>query len=122
MLGKSLSAHEPRLLKDWDYKKNEDDPNVIKPFSKKKIFWICHLDSRHKWSSTLSNRVGLYKRKGQYSKKRNVGCPFCNPSSTPNPWEENNLLYKIKIVTKYFITSSELILTPSSREITRHST
>ena len=96
MIGKSLADHEPRLLKDWDYKKNKDDPNTIKPFSKKKIFWSCHLDSRHKWSSTLSNRVSLYQRKGQYSNKRNVGCPFCNPSSTPNPWEENNLLYKIK--------------------------
>ena len=35
MIGKSLADHEPRLLKDWDYKKNKDDPNTIKPFSKK---------------------------------------------------------------------------------------
>ena len=93
---KNLSNFEPRLLRDWDYKNNDADPEKIKPFSKKRINWICHLDNRHKWTATLANRVGLYQRKGQYNKKRNVGCPFCNPSSTANPWEENNLLYKIK--------------------------
>ena len=92
----SLAKFEPKLIKDWDFKRNKANPKIIKPYSKKKIYWQCHLDNRHKWQSVLANRVSLYKRKGQYLNNKNVGCPYCNPGSTSLAWEGYNLLKKIE--------------------------
>jgi hypothetical protein len=55
---------KPEAAKEWDYEQNGNlRPEMFKPFSSKKVFWICK--KGHKWEARISNRsIGC-------------GCPFC---------------------------------------------
>lgn len=54
-----------RLLKEYDFSKNNEDLNKLTVASKKKIFWKC--EHEHKWSAIISNRY-----------YHNNGCPYCS--------------------------------------------
>ena len=62
---------QPDLLKEWDYKKNQNvDPSTLRIGSTKKVGWVCSLCG-HNWSATVNNRA-----------RRNQGCPRCRKSKT----------------------------------------
>lgn len=52
----SLAQNHPELLDEWDYDKNELDPNLVTSRSGKPAFWICKTCG-HKWCTVISNRT-----------------------------------------------------------------
>lgn len=64
--GKKYLSDNAQLMKEWNWKKNNDlgiKPEEITFGSVKKIWWLC--DKIHEWQATPNNRS-----KGQ-------GCPYC---------------------------------------------
>lgn len=60
----NLAATNPDIVSEWHYEKNGDlHPNIIRPQSNKKIWWICK--DGHEWQATPSSRSG------------GSGCPYC---------------------------------------------
>ena len=60
-----LATTNPELLKEWDYKKNNNlniYPNQVFRGSNKKVWWKC--EKGHEWESSISNRLSR-------------GCPIC---------------------------------------------
>lgn len=51
------------LLGEWDYSKNEKEPNEYCRSSGKNVYWLC--DKGHSWKSRIADRV------------RGNGCPYC---------------------------------------------
>ena len=51
------------LLQEWDFSKNEKEPNEYGKSSQKNVFWICK--EGHSWSARIADRV------------RGNGCPYC---------------------------------------------
>lgn len=82
----SLAYLNPELAKEWDYEKNNTTPNLVKPGSNKKVWWICSVDSRHKWNAVIGSRTGI----------KPTGCPCC---SGKKAWDENNLLVHNPLLT-----------------------
>lgn len=91
-----LATTNPELLKEWNYKKNDElkiYPNKVFKGSNKKVWWKC--SKGHEWESSISNRLSR-------------GCPVCtnrkivkgiNDITTTNPevlkkwnYEKNNEL------------------------------
>lgn len=64
----NLLANYPKLMEEWDYDKNTEDPILLTKSSRKKVWWVCkHNDCGcHKWQSTIYNRT-----------LGNRNCPFC---------------------------------------------
>lgn len=60
----SLSAHNPELLSEWDYEKNNISPDEITYGSHTKVWWKCK--NGHSWFISVNHRA---------SKGR--GCPYC---------------------------------------------
>ena len=58
-----LETLYPNLLKEWNYKKNENLPSTYLAKSNKKVWWKCKFG--HEWEASIVNRV----------KGRN--CPIC---------------------------------------------
>lgn len=61
----------PKLCKEWDYDKNDKNPNCFTPKSYQKAFWICNdLEKNfcgcHKWDAKIYHRTD------------GSGCPYCN--------------------------------------------
>ncbi|MFE4029112.1 zinc-ribbon domain-containing protein [Priestia sp. YIM B13551] len=75
----SLAYLEPEVAKEWDYEKNTLTPELVKPGTNKKVWWICSIDNRHKWDAVINSRTG----------ENGNGCPYCGGRKA---WEENNLL------------------------------
>ena len=63
--GTSFAIKFPHLLSEWDYDKNDIDPNEIAPYSNYKVFWRCK--HNHSWDATIDNRT-----------LNDSGCPFCS--------------------------------------------
>ena len=64
----SLADHNPELLKEWDYEKNNElglTPETTSYGSAKKVWWKC--DKGHEWNAPIDRRT--------ISK---AGCPFCS--------------------------------------------
>ena len=60
-----LSITNPKLSKEWNYKKNKNlTPKNIIGGSKRKVWWIC--EKGHEWKATVHNR------------NNGSGCPYCN--------------------------------------------
>lgn len=63
----SLSAHNPKLLDEWDYDKNGDiSPTTISYGSNKKVWWLCPLG--HSYKASVAHRTDL---------KSPTSCPIC---------------------------------------------
>lgn len=62
--GGYASEHED-IMRDWDWKGNEDDPHTITCGSSKMEHWMC-ASCGHKWKASVYARVKLHR-----------GCPSC---------------------------------------------
>lgn len=62
----SIADLYPKLLEEWDYKKNEGlNPKMFKPSSSLKVWWKCQ-DCGHEWKTGIGHRA-----------KGKTGCPVC---------------------------------------------
>ena len=66
----NLLFYNPELCEEWDYSKNDKQPEEYTPNSNKKVYWICK-KCGYEWASQISNRSRL---------KNGCGCPQCNNS------------------------------------------
>lgn len=60
----SIISRKPELKSEWDYEKNETDPETVGPKSQIKFWWKC--SDGHSWLSTPSTRWS------------GSGCPVCS--------------------------------------------
>ena len=61
----NLQIINPKLSKEWNYKKNGDiTPTDVTSKSSKNVWWICN--KKHEWKSPISDR------------SRGDGCPYCS--------------------------------------------
>lgn len=97
----SLGFLYPNLLKEWDYSKNREDPNVISKGTHKKFWWICN--KSHNFHMSVANRT-----------RKNQQCPICKgrkvkvgfndlPSQNEKIFKEWN--YEKNIIDPYNLTS-----------------
>lgn len=59
-----LATINPKLVEDWDYEKNTDDPHTSSPNSSKKAWWKCACCG-NEWQAQI------------HSRNSGVGCPVC---------------------------------------------
>ena len=60
----NLKDNNPKLMLEWNYKKNILDPSTLASSSREKVWWVC--DKGHEWEAVISNRV------------RGTNCPYCS--------------------------------------------
>ncbi len=65
-----LDIHNPLLLKEWDFHKNKETPDMFPYNSNKKVWWKC--DRNHSWQASISERTGT-----RYKNKPATKCPYC---------------------------------------------
>lgn len=65
-----MESAYPTIVNEWDYERNGDiRPSDVKPFSHKKVWWLC--SKGHSYQKAVSDRIRNYlKSKG--------GCPYCS--------------------------------------------
>lgn len=63
----SLKMKYPNIAKEWCTESNEQTPDQLTPYSRKKVVWKC--EEGHKWKSAIYSRTN-----------QNTGCPFCSES------------------------------------------
>ena len=77
-----LESQCPRVAKEWNYEKNNFNPDEIVYASNKKVWWKCEFG--HEWETTIVNRT----------KEKGTNCPYCtnqkilagyNDLATENP-------------------------------------
>lgn len=68
----SLLGKYPQLCKEWDYEKNDINPDKLLPKSNKSVWWICQINpcGCHHWQTTICSRTNL-----------ESGCPYCSGRS-----------------------------------------
>lgn len=59
-----LATIHPEVLSEWDYSKNDIEPEEIFPKSGRKVWWIC--DKKHSWRVAVCDKV-----------MHRTGCPYC---------------------------------------------
>jgi len=64
----NLAYVYPKLLEEWDYEKNEKDPENYFPGTSEKVHWVCK--KGHRWKTSVAKRTC----------KNGRGCPICNQS------------------------------------------
>lgn len=69
---KSLAALFPEVAKQWDYEKNPNRPENVRPGSHQKVWWMC--ENGHGWTAPI------YSRKKAYCKK----CPRPDRKKQPD--------------------------------------
>ncbi|MDA9637108.1 zinc-ribbon domain-containing protein [bacterium] len=62
--GNDLKTLFPELMKQWDFKKNDKNPNQLSKGSSKKAWWIC--DKSHSYEASIVDKTAS-----------NSGCPYC---------------------------------------------
>ena len=67
-LNYNLAVIYPELLKEWDYERNERQPDSYTPKSSQTVWWKCV--KGHKWESKINNRAN------------GKNCPECNIKSS----------------------------------------
>ena len=70
----SLAVHNPELLLEWDYDKNQEiDPENIVFGTHKKVWWQCQREATHSWKTSVNRR----------SREINpTGCPYCTSQTS----------------------------------------
>ncbi|GHV96686.1 hypothetical protein AGMMS50293_30060 [Spirochaetia bacterium] len=66
-LTNNLAVLFPKLIEEWDFKRNALNPHSLSPGSKEKAWWICSRNCEHIWFSTIKDRTS-----------KDSGCPFCS--------------------------------------------
>ncbi|WP_186319412.1 zinc-ribbon domain-containing protein [Bacillus toyonensis] len=59
----TVAAVNPKLVQQWNWKKNTSSPLELTPGKNDKIWWVCKRG--HEWDAVL------------YSRNSGVGCPYC---------------------------------------------
>ena len=95
----SFAEHYPKLLEEWDYDKNDIEPNTLTKNSTKKIWWKCKV-CNCSWQATIYHRT-----------RRNQGCPACNNSVVT---EANNLATTHPEILKKWNYSKNLDINPEN--------
>jgi len=95
-LDNCLSTINPKLAKEWNYKKNKNlTPKDVMPGSKKKIWWIC--SQKHEWKAIINSR------------NRGSNCPYCSGNKICN---DNCLSTKFPEIAKEWHPTKNGELTP----------
>jgi len=63
----NLQLANPELCKEWNYKRNDKNPEEYTPRSNEYVWWIC--EKGHEWFAVISNRN---RNNGDGN-----GCPYC---------------------------------------------
>lgn len=63
---RNLASKYPKLVEEWDWKKNRKKPEDFSPRSQSKVWWRC--EKGHSWEATICNRTRVFK---------NSKCPYC---------------------------------------------
>jgi len=71
----NLLVDNPELCKEWNYNRNDKNPEDYCPNSNQEVWWICN--KGHEWEAIISNR-----------NSKESGCPYC---AGQLPSKENNL-------------------------------
>ena len=79
----NLKIDNPKLAKEWNYKKNNSKPEDYTAASIAEVWWICN--KGHEWVQKIHSRT--------YGKK----CPFCSKS---RPSENHNLAFYFPDIAK----------------------
>ncbi|MCK4345758.1 MAG: zinc-ribbon domain-containing protein [Bacteroidales bacterium] len=80
-----LATTHPKIVKYWDYEKNEElTPYKVTAYSNKQVFWKCHIIPRHQWKGTVNNRTNS-----------SIGCKYCH-KIIQKSFEERVLLFELK--------------------------
>ena len=62
----SLLVKFPEIAAEWDYERNSITPDVVTPYSRKKVHWICP-DCGNRYEMIIGDRTG----------EKHCGCPPC---------------------------------------------
>ena len=93
----STLADYPKIAKEWHPSKNGSlRPELVKPKSDKKAWFICSKDNSHEWEARLADRTS-----------KGSGCPFCYRRVTP----QTSLAAKFPDIAKDWHPSKNLPLT-----------
>ncbi len=93
---KSLKAVNPKLLKEWDFEKNQEiSPESVFPNSGKKVWWKCK--KGHSWQTTISSR------------HNGTGCPYCSGNKV---CDDNSLAMLNPELSKEWHPTKNIGLTP----------
>ncbi len=93
--GNDLKTLFPEIAAEWDYQKNSDLPDEVRPQSHKKKWWICPVG--HSYESSIAHRTPAMSGK-IYKGNIPVGCPYCK--LTPRSKDELYLLFELKLFFK----------------------
>ena len=61
----NFKARYPSIAKEWDYEKNDKNPEDIFPHNRSKFWWVCK--KGHSYQQQVSNKVALGRK-----------CPYCS--------------------------------------------
>ena len=84
-----LATVNPKLVKEWNYEKNNKTPQDFTRGSGKKVWWVC--SKGHTYEAIISNRTFL-----------NRGCPYCASFNSKLLFGFNDLATKHPEVVKYW--------------------
>ena len=65
--GNDLKTNYPEIAKEWNYKKNNTNPENHLPQTNKKVWWIC--SKKHEYEMLIQSRT---------AKRYQQGCPYCS--------------------------------------------
>ena len=82
--GNDFNSNFPEIAKEWDYEKNEKQPEEFTKRSGKKVWWKCK--KGHSWKATVDHRTS-----------RNDRCPYCANKMAS---DQNNLLINFPEIAK----------------------
>lgn len=78
-----LATFYPDIAEEWDYGKNKTQPNLVKPASHDKVWWICKKCGQE-WNAVISSRTNGF------------GCPKCGrekiSQARSTPKKDNSLI------------------------------
>lgn len=99
-----LFTTHPDLCKEWNYKKNEQSPEIYSFGSHKKVWWIC--EKGHEWEAIINNRA-----------RHDHRCPRC--SSTGISKLETQLFEYVQqlFTNELVISNSRQIIKPYELDI-----
>ena len=69
------------ISKEWDFSKNEKEPDQYSYGSQKLVSWICKNNTNHKWESTIKDR------------SNGTGCPYCINKTEMKIFDQLSLIY-----------------------------
>lgn len=76
----SLAVQFPELMSEWDFKKNDINPDTILPQKNVNVWWKC-ATCGYEWKSILQSRT----------RKNGTGCPVCGEKKAKESQIKNRL-------------------------------